>query len=157
MKTCSMCGRQVKVTVACPYQRNGLETCPDCCEKCYHSEPFPCPEYEKRNRERGDTLKETKTGQAHAGGENAAKKWAEVLDLPEDQAIPCVVAFACLRYHGKSFVRKLATGSGRITTWQSLKIGVALFFWKLAQKRDPWGELYRITKFAQKWKEGDSL
>lgn len=157
MKTCSVCGRQVKVTVACPYQRNGLETCPDCCVKCYHSEPFPCPEYEKRNRERGDTLKETKTGQAHAGGENAAKKWAEVLDLPEDQAIPCVVAFACLRYHGKSFVRKLATGSGRITTWQSLKIGVALFFWKLAQKRDPWGELYRITKFAQKWKEGDSL
>lgn len=94
MKTCSVCGRQVKVTVACPYQRNGLETCPDCCVKCYHSEPFPCPEYEKRNRERGDTLKETKTGQAHAGGENAAKKWAEVLDLPEDQAIPCVVAFA---------------------------------------------------------------
>lgn len=102
-------------------------------------------------------MKETKTGKVPAGGENAAKKWAEVLDLPEDQAIPCVVAFVCLRYHGKSFVRKLATGSGRITTWQSLKIGVALFFWKLAQKRDPWGELYRITKFAQKWKEGDSI
>lgn len=31
----------------------------------------------------------------------AAKKWAETLDLPEDQAIPCVVAFACLRYHRK--------------------------------------------------------
>lgn len=26
-----------------------------------------------------------------------------------------------------------------------------------AQKKDPWGELYRITKFAQKWKEGDSI
>lgn len=93
----------------------------------------------------------------HASGKDAAKKWAEVLDLPEDQAIPCVVAFACLRYHGKSFVRKLATGSGNVTTWQSLKIGVALFLWGLAQKRDPWGELYRITKFAQKWKEGDSI
>lgn len=87
----------------------------------------------------------------------AAKKWAEVLDLPEDQAIPCVVAFACLRYHGKSFVRKLATGTGKITTWQSLKIGVALFLWGRAQKKDPWGELYRITKFAQKRKEGDSI
>lgn len=64
VKTCSVCGRQVKVTVACPYQRHGLETCPDCCVKCYHSEPFPCPEYESRNRERGDTLKDTKTGKA---------------------------------------------------------------------------------------------
>lgn len=26
-----------------------------------------------------------------------------------------------------------------------------------AQKKDPWGELYRITKFAQAWKEGDSI
>lgn len=87
----------------------------------------------------------------------AAKKWAETLDLPEDQAIPCVVAFACLRYHRKSFVRKLASGTGEITTWQSLKIGVALFLWGRAQKKDPWGELYRITKFAQRWKEGDSI
>lgn len=44
--------------------------------------------------------------------EEAAKKWAEALDIPEDQALPCVVAFACLRYHGKSFVRKLANGTG---------------------------------------------
>lgn len=70
---------------------------------------------------------------------------------------PCVVAFACLRYHGKSFVRKLANGTGPITTWQSLKIGVALFLWGRAQKKDPWGELYRIPKFAQAWKEGDSI
>lgn len=112
MKTCSMCGRQVKVTVACPYQRNGLETCPDCCEKCYHSEPFPCPEYEKRNRERGDTLKETKTGQAHAGGENAAKKWAEVLDLPEDQAIPCgLLAFVIMGNHLSANWRPVPEGS----------------------------------------------
>lgn len=41
MKTCSVCGRQVKKTVPCPYQRRGLETCPDCCEKCHKSEPFP--------------------------------------------------------------------------------------------------------------------
>lgn len=80
--------------------------------------------------------------------EEAVKKWAEALDIPEDQALPCVVAFACLRYHGKSFVRKLANGTGPITTWQSLKIGVALFLWGRAQKKDPWGELYRITKFA---------
>lgn len=89
-------------------------------------------------------------------GKEAAKKWSKALDLPEDQAIPCVVAFVCLRYHGKSFVRKLATGDGEITAWQSLKIAVALFLWGRAQKKDPWGELYRITKFAQKWKEGDS-
>jgi hypothetical protein len=89
--------------------------------------------------------------------EEAAKKWAEALDIPEDQALPCVVAFACLRYHGKSFVRKLANVTGPITTWQSLKIGVALFLWGRAQKKDPWGELYRITKFAQAWKEGDSI
>lgn len=89
--------------------------------------------------------------------EEAAKKLAEALDIPEDQVLPCVVAFACLRYHGKSFGRKLANGTGPITTWQSLKIGVALFLWGRAQKKDPWGELYRITKFAQAWKEGDSI
>lgn len=82
---------------------------------------------------------------------------SEALDIPEDQVLPCVVAFACLRYHGKSFVRKLANGTGPITTWQSLKTGVALFLWGRAQKKDPWGELYRITKFAQAWKEGDSI
>lgn len=89
--------------------------------------------------------------------QGAAKKWADALELPEDQAIPCVVTFACLRYHGKSFVRKLAKQNNEITTWQSLKIGFALFRWGLAQKKDPWGELYRITKFAQRWKEGDAL
>ena len=31
-------------------------------------------------------------------GKEAAEKWAKALDLPEDQAIPCVVAFVCLRY-----------------------------------------------------------
>lgn len=90
-------------------------------------------------------------------GKEAAEKWSKVLDLPEEQALPCVVAFACLRYHGKSFVRKLATGDRKITTWQSLKIAAALFLWNRATKKDPWGELYRITKFAQKWKEGDSI
>jgi hypothetical protein len=90
-------------------------------------------------------------------GKEAAEKWSKVLDLPEEQALPCVVAFACLRYHGKSFVRKLATGDRKITTWQSLKIAVALFLWNRATKKDPLGELYRITKFAQKWKEGDSI
>lgn len=88
--------------------------------------------------------------------QEAAKKWAAALDLPEDQAIPCVVAFVCLRYHGKSFVRKL-TQKNEVSLWQSAKIGIALFRWGLAQKRDPWGELYRITKFAQAWKEGDSV
>lgn len=90
-------------------------------------------------------------------GPEAAEKWAKVLDLPEHQAIPCVVAFVCLRYHGKSFVRKLETGDGKITAWEPLKIGLALFLWNRASKKDPWGELYRITKFAQKWKEGDSI
>lgn len=36
------------------------------------------------------------------------------------------------------------------------EIAVALFLWNRATKKDPWGELCRITKFAQKWKEGDS-
>ena len=89
--------------------------------------------------------------------QEVAAKWAEALDLPEDQAFPCVVAYVCLRYHGKSFVRKLANGTGEITTWQSLKIGVALFLWNRAMKKDQWGEFYRITKFAQAWKEGESI
>lgn len=83
--------------------------------------------------------------------QEAAKKWAAVLDLPEDQAIPCVVAFVSVRYHGKSFARKLAQTKD-LSLWQSLNIGIALFRWDLAQKRDPWGELYRITKFAEAWK-----
>lgn len=49
-------------------------------------------------------------------GKEAAEKWSKALGLPEDQAIPCVVAFVCLRYHGKSFVRRLAAGEGKITT-----------------------------------------
>lgn len=53
MKTCSVCGRQVKKTVPCPYQRKGLETCPDCCEKCYESEPFPCREHDQRKEPKG--------------------------------------------------------------------------------------------------------
>lgn len=94
-------------------------------------------------------------------GKEAAEKWAKVLDLPEDQAIPCVVAFVCLRYHGKSFVRKIAEGPKEPpfwkTIWITLKIQAALFRWGLAVNKDTWGELYRITKFAQKWKEGDSI
>ena len=46
-------------------------------------------------------------------GKEAAEKWAKALDLPEDQAIPCVVAFVCLRYHGKSFVRVRPEVEGR--------------------------------------------
>lgn len=53
MKTCSVCGRQVKKTVPCPYQRRGLETCPACCEKCYESEPFPCREHDQRKEPKG--------------------------------------------------------------------------------------------------------
>ena len=34
---------------------------------------------------------------------------------------------------------------------------LSLFLWNRTTKKDPWGELYRITKFAQKWKEGDSI
>lgn len=158
MKTCSVCGRQVKKTVVCPYQRKGLETCPDCCEKCHRSEPFPCEERHMNTSRRAAGFF-TQGSPGTKGNDNksreAAKKWAETLDLPEDQAIPCVVAFACLRYHRKSFVRKLASGTGEITTWQSLKIGVALFLWGRAQKKDPWGELYRITKFAQRWKTAE--
>lgn len=63
MKTCSVCGRQVKKTVPCPYQRKGLETCPDCCEKCYESEPFPCREHDQRKEpKRGKTHEHYKRG-----------------------------------------------------------------------------------------------
>lgn len=62
--------------------------------------------------------------------EEAAKKLAEALDIPEDQVLPCVVAFACLRYHGKSFVRKLANGTGPITTWRKTAEFVAKYFRK---------------------------
>lgn len=86
----------------------------------------------------------------------AAKKWSGLLDLPEDQAVACLVTFVCLRYHGKSFVFKMARNE-KISLWQSAKIGVALSLWGLYQKKDPWGAHYQITQFAAKWKEGDSI
>ena len=55
--------------------------------------------------------------------EEGAKKWSGLLDLPEDQAVPCLITFVCLRYHGKSFVFKMAKKSGKISLWESLKIG----------------------------------
>lgn len=89
--------------------------------------------------------------------EEGAKKWSGLLDLPEDQAVPCLITFVCLRYHGKSFVFKMAKKSGKVSLWESLKIGVALFRWGRALKKDPWGEQYRITKFAERWKESEDI
>ena len=133
MKTCSMCGRRVKTTVTCLYQRHGLETCPDCCEKCHRIEPFPCREYDRRARPRKASYTET-----------AAKKWAEILGLPEEQAIPCLIAYACKRYHIK-------TGTFRVFE--------ALFRLKVALRNDTFAEAERITAFAESWKAaaGDSL
>lgn len=139
MKTCSVCGRKVNVTVACPYQRRGLETCPDCCEKCYQTTPFPCREHDQRK------AAEPKTWDA------AAAKLAGALDLPEDQAIPCLIAYACTRYYGKDFARRLAE-KNRISAIQAVLIGVALFRLSRAQKKDPFGTMYGITKFAESWR-----
>ena len=108
-----------------------------------------------RRRDRGHEVRPGR-GDALNTGKQAAKKWAAALDIPVEQAIPCVVAFVCLRYHRKSFVIKLAK-SERISLWQSVKIGAALFRWGLASKKDPWGELYRITKFVEKLKYCDAV
>lgn len=51
----------------------------------------------------------------------------------------------------------MAKKSGKISLWESLKIGVALFRWGRALKKDPWGEQYRITKFAERWKESEDI
>ena len=45
---CSVCGREIVAIKPCSYNRMGLYTCDECCEACYTSEPFPCPEHEKR-------------------------------------------------------------------------------------------------------------
>lgn len=80
------------------------------------------------------------------------KRLADLLDVPQDQALPCLIAFVCTRYHGKSFVRKLAE-TERFSLWASLKIAVALIRWSWAYKRDHWGEYYRITKFSRAWRK----
>lgn len=88
-------------------------------------------------------------------GTEAAKRWAVALGLPEDQAVPCLVAYACARYQGKSFVFKLSQ-KNRVSLAQALKIGAAMFRWNRALKKDPWGELGRIADFVCEWKKGDS-
>lgn len=78
--------------------------------------------------------------------------WRDVLGLPKDQVVPCLVTYVCTRYHGKSFARRLAQRN-KVSLWQSLMIGIALLRWKFDQKRDPWGELGRVLAFAEAWKD----
>lgn len=55
---CSVCGREIKRVEPCAYNRRGLYTCPECCEKCYQSEPFPCREHDLRTARKAGKNKE---------------------------------------------------------------------------------------------------
>lgn len=85
--------------------------------------------------------------------EAISKKWAYILELPEEQVIPCLTDYVCLRYHGKSFASKMER-TKEISLLSYLKIAFALTLWGRAVKKDTWGETYRATKFAEAWKTG---
>lgn len=53
---CAVCGKIVDNPKPCPYDRaEGRPTCPQCCEKCFQSEPFPCWEHDRRMEGEGRT------------------------------------------------------------------------------------------------------
>ena len=52
MPKCSTCGRDLETVRPCPYNDRFGPSCDDCCEACYNSEPFPCPEHDRmRNQQ----------------------------------------------------------------------------------------------------------
>lgn len=49
---CAVCGKEIKRVRPCwVHSRRGEAACDDCCEECYKSEPFPCPDHDARVRE----------------------------------------------------------------------------------------------------------
>lgn len=60
MPKCSTCGRDLETVRPCPYNDRFGPSCDDCCEACYESEPFPCPEHDRRSKSKSSTDKENK-------------------------------------------------------------------------------------------------
>lgn len=49
---CAVCGKPVERVLPCEYfRRRGEAVCDECCEECYRTEPFPCPDHDERERE----------------------------------------------------------------------------------------------------------
>lgn len=49
---CAVCGKPVERVQPCEYfRRRGEAVCDECCEECYRTEPFPCPDHDDRERE----------------------------------------------------------------------------------------------------------
>lgn len=47
------CGKPVERVRPCEYyRRRGEAVCDECCEECYRTEPFPCPDHDEREREK---------------------------------------------------------------------------------------------------------
>ena len=46
---CAICGKPVERVRPCEYyRRRGEAVCDECCEECYRTEPFPCPDHDQR-------------------------------------------------------------------------------------------------------------
>lgn len=58
MPKCSTCGKEIYKIQPCPYNDRFGPSCDDCCEVCYNSEPFPCPEHDRRRKNKLTTNKE---------------------------------------------------------------------------------------------------
>lgn len=49
---CAVCGKEIERVRPCWVRsRRGEAVCDDCCDACYESEPFPCPDHDTRVRE----------------------------------------------------------------------------------------------------------
>lgn len=48
-KRCAVCGREIERVRPCwVHKRYDEAICDECCEECYRSEPFPCPDHDTR-------------------------------------------------------------------------------------------------------------
>lgn len=51
---CAICGKPVERVRPCEYyRRRGEAVCDECCEECYRTEPFPCPDHDQREELEG--------------------------------------------------------------------------------------------------------
>ena len=54
MERCRDCGKPIEKAFSCPYNKRYGPVCPECCEECHNSEPFPCKEYDDRHEDDED-------------------------------------------------------------------------------------------------------
>lgn len=60
MAKCSVCGKEITEIKPCPYNYRFGPTCDECCEDCFESEPFSCPEHSTRSENKLNSNKEKK-------------------------------------------------------------------------------------------------